>query len=193
MRKLFVRFALFSLVLLCIAAPARAADEPVEVEAATAPVRLDGHTLLYVAGVSSLPPADRAARISQRLKDVADDRGLAVDTLAVVPVDQGLEIRAGSRLIMTVTEIDARLENAPPGIVAAVHKSQFADAITRYRAERSPARLWRSSPVSLAATAALVAAVWLTILLFRRFDGPLERRYGSLVQAAPGKVGRVFF
>ncbi len=193
MRNFLVPFVLVILGGMATAGNAQVAVESAEVEAeaATAPVRLDGRTLLSVAGVSSLPPSDRAARISQRLKGVADDRSIAVDSLAVVPVEQGIEIRAGSRLIMTVTEMDARLEAAPPGIVAAVHKSQFADAITRYRAERTPAHLWRSTLVSLAATAALVAALWLTVVLFRRLDRFLERRYGTLVQSAHGKVGDV--
>ena len=193
MRQLLVRSVVALLASLALAGQARAADQAPEAaaEAATAPVRLDGHTLLSVAGISSRTPADRAAGISQRLREVAADPGIPVDSLNVVPVDQGLEIRAGPRLIMTVTELDARLEGTSPAIVAAVHKSQFAEAITRYRAERSPARLWRSTLVSLAATAALAAAIWLTVIVFRRLDRALERRYGALVQAAPGKVGDV--
>jgi small-conductance mechanosensitive channel len=193
MRQLLVRSVVVLLAGLGLAGHSMAADPAAEAaaEAATAPVRLDGHTLLSVAGISSRTPADRAAGISQRLREVAGDPGIAVDSLTVVPVDQGLEIRAGPRLIMTVTELDARLEGTSPAIVAAVHKAQFAEAIARYRAERSPARLWRSALVSLLATAALAAALWLTVVLFRRLDRVLERRYGALVQAAPGKVGDV--
>jgi small-conductance mechanosensitive channel len=193
MRKILIPFVLFALASVAIAGPARAAEEAVDVvaEAATAPVRLDGRTLLSVAGVSSRTPSDRAEAIARRLKDIADDPGIAVDSVTIEPGEQGLEIRAGSRLIMTVTEVDARLEAAPLAIVATVHKNQFADAITRYRAERSPEHLWRSTLVSLAATAALVAAIWLTGLVFRRLDRFLEQRYGTLVQSAHGKVGDV--
>jgi small-conductance mechanosensitive channel len=42
--------------------------------------------------------------------------------------------------------------------------------------------------VSLAATVALAVAVWLVLLLFRRLDAVLERRYGALVHTAHGKV-----
>jgi small-conductance mechanosensitive channel len=87
--------------------------------------------------------------------------------------------------------MDARVEGAPLALVAATHQNQFADAIRRYRAERSPAQLWRSALVSLAATALLVAALWLTVVLIRRFDGFLERRYGALLQSSQGKVGDV--
>lgn len=183
--------SVFALVAgLALAGPPCAAADTVEpaAEAVMAPVRLDGRTLLSVTGISSRPPADRAAGISERLKAIAGDPGIPVAALAVVPVERGLEIRAGSRPIMTVTEMDARLEGASPEVVAAVHKAQFAEGIARYRADRSPAKLWRSTLVSLAATVALVLAIWLTIALFRRLDRLLEVRYGSLVRAAPGKV-----
>jgi small-conductance mechanosensitive channel len=174
---------------------AQAADGPegaeVAAEAATAPVRMDGRTLLSVGGISSRQPADRAAAIAQRLKDIADNPGIAVDSIGVAPGpgNEGLEIRAGTQLIMLVTAGDAQREGASPVLVANAHKTQFAEAITRYRAERSPDRLIRSALVSVAATAALAVVGWLILVLFRRLDALLERRYGVLVQAAHGKVG----
>jgi small-conductance mechanosensitive channel len=195
MRKFFISCAMAVLASLALASYARAEDVVAEAaaEAATAPVRLDGRTLLSVGGISSRTPGDRAEAISQRLKDIADDPDMAVDSLGVVPGpgNEGLEIRAGTRLIMLVTDGDARREGASPALVANAHKVQFAEAITRYRAERLPERLLRSALVSLAATGALVLAIWLTVVLFRRFDALLERRYGTLTQAGHGKVGDV--
>ncbi|MEQ1800865.1 MAG: mechanosensitive ion channel family protein [Gammaproteobacteria bacterium] len=195
MRRFFVSCAIAVLASLALTGYARAEDVVAEAaaEAATAPVRLDGRTLLAVGGISSRTPQDRAEAISQRLKDIAGDPDIAVDALGVVPGpgNEGLEIRAGTRLIMLVTDGDARREGASPALVANAHKVQFAEAITRYRADRSPERLWRSALVSLAATGALVLAIWLTVLLFRRFDALLERRYGTLTQAGHGKVGDV--
>jgi small-conductance mechanosensitive channel len=173
-----------------LAGHAQAAGEAADdtAEAVTAPVRLDGRTLLSVGGISSREPEDRAEAISRRLKDVADDPAVAADSLSIVPEAQGLEIRAGNRLIMVVTDVDAQREGAPASLVATAHKIRFVDAITRYRAERSPGRLQRSVLVSLVVTATLAAAVWLAVILFRRLDALLERRYGSLVESAPGKV-----
>jgi small-conductance mechanosensitive channel len=159
-------------------------------EAPTAPVRLDGRALLAVGGISSRTPEDRAAAIAKRLKDVADDPALAPDSLAIVPGPggQSLEIRAGTRTIMLVTEADARREGATADLVANAHRLQFAEAIARYRADRTPGRLWRSVVLSLAATAALVVATWLLLLQSRRLDAALERRYRTLVESAQGKV-----
>jgi len=190
MRRLVASFSLVVLGSLAIASYARAADQPSEdtAEASTAPVRLDGRTLLVVGGISSRPAGDRAEAISQRVQDIADDPGIPLEAIEVVPGPQGPEIRAGGRLIMAVTTLDAQREGVSPELLAATHRAQFADAILRYRAERSPGRLWRSVLVSLAATVALVVAVWLLLLLFRRLDAALERRYGALVQSAQGKV-----
>jgi small-conductance mechanosensitive channel len=190
MKRLIAGFLLMMLVGLAPARYAQAAPQSAEdiAEAGTAPVRLDGRTLLMVSGVSSRPAGDRAEAISRRLRDIADEPAITVDSIGIVPGPQGPEIRAAGRLIMTVTTMDAEQEGVATDLLAATHRIQFADAILRYRAERSPARLWQSTLVSLATTVALIAAVWLVQLLFRRLDVVLDRRYDALLQSAHGKV-----
>ena len=188
-------FGFLLVVLGCIALTGHARAEgvapevaAVAAEASTAPVRLDGRTLLLVRGISSFTPESRAAAIVGRLTDVARDPGIAVDSLTVVPGPAGLEIRAGSRPIMAVTTLDAQAEGVSLEVLAAAHKARFADAIQSYRVERSPEQLGRGVLVSLAATVALAGGIWLVAFLFRRLDAALERRYGALVQTGHGKV-----
>ncbi len=190
MKRFAAGFLLMMLVGLASAGYAQAAPQSAEdaAEAGTAPVRLDGRTLLMVSGVSSLPAGDRAEAISRRLQDIADEPAITIDSIGIVPGPQGPEIRAAGRLIMAVTTMDAEREGVAPDLLAATHRIQFTDAILRYRVERSPARLWQSTLASLATTAALIAAVWLVRLLFRRLDVVLDRRYNALVQLAHGKV-----
>ncbi len=115
MRKSTATCLLVALASVFLAGHTRAQGEDVEpaAEIATDAVRLDGYTLLSVAGISSLPATERAAAISGRIKGIADDPGVAVDTIAVVPVAQGLEIRAPGRPIMVVSSADARREGVP--------------------------------------------------------------------------------
>ena len=191
MRKLVCRFACIVLGGIVLAGIAHAAADAASdaVEVATAPVRLDGRTLLSVPGTSSRPAEVRAAAITQRILDIAGDARVGTDVIAVVQGSLGVEIRAGSRLIMLVTTLDAQAEGVSVEMLANAHRGQIAEAIDRYRAERSPERLGRSAIVSLLATVLFIAAAVLATFLFRRFDAFLERRYGSLVGGLRGKVG----
>ncbi len=190
MRKSTATCLLVALASVFLAGHTRAQGEDVEpaAEIATDAVRLDGYTLLSVAGISSLPATERAAAISGRIKGIADDPGVAVDTIAVVPVAQGLEIRAPGRPIMVVSSADARREGVPLELLAELNKIRITEAIIRYRSERTPAQLRRSATVGLAATGTLLAALWLAVVLFRRLDGWLARRYEALVQSRSSKL-----
>src|SRR5437899_10628977 len=56
----------------------------VEADIPTAPVEFDGKVLLRVRGVSSLPAAERARLISERLTAVAADTNIPVDAFHAV-------------------------------------------------------------------------------------------------------------
>lgn len=185
MQRTIAMCLLVALAGVFLAGHARAQGEDVEpaAEIATDAVRLDGYSLLSVSGISSLPSTERAAAISGRIKGIADDPGIAVDTIAVVPAAQGLEIRAPGRPIMVVSPADARREGVPLELLAELNKIRITEAIDRYRSERTPGQLRRSALVSLAATGILLAALWLAAFLFRRLDGWLARRYEALVQS----------
>ena len=143
MKRFAAGFLLMMLVGLASAGYAQAAPQSAEdaAEAGTAPVRLDGRTLLMVSGVSSLPAGDRAEAISRRLQDIADEPAITIDSIGIVPGPQGPEIRAAGRLIMAVTTMDAEREGVAPDLLAATHRIQFADALLRYRAERPRERV----------------------------------------------------
>src|SRR5690242_18776211 len=83
------------------AAPAPAsAPAASEAEIETAPVDLDGTVLFRVRGVSSLPAAERARLIHDRLAAVAADGSIPVDSLRVVDDERVSRIRAGDRVLL---------------------------------------------------------------------------------------------
>lgn len=168
-----------------VAAPAA------DIEAETAPVRLDDYTLFSVRGISSRPAEARAAAIAERIREAAADSAVTVDSVTVVPESLGLALRAGNRVLMYVTDVDAQVESAPASVLAEAHRGQVAEAIERYRAERTPERLLRSAGISVLATAIAVAVALLFAWLFRLLDATLERRYKARLESLSHKLGDV--
>ena len=112
-----------------------------EAEVATAPVELDGAVLFRVRGVSSLPAAERARLIEERLTSIAADSTIPVDSLRAVELESASRIVAGDRPIMTVISADASLEQVSVNELAAVHVMRLRQAIAGYRDARSTTAL----------------------------------------------------
>src|SRR5688572_23894026 len=131
------------LAALLASAPRAIAQDPAappadEGEVLTAPVELDGAFLLRVRGVSSLPAAERARLIRERLIEVAGDESVPADSVRVVDDPNITRIMAGDRPIMGLVDADASLEQVTRSILAATHRLRLQQAIADYRAARSP-------------------------------------------------------
>lgn len=179
----------FALAAVAPAPRATAAVEPDDAEVETAPVRLDGRTLFAVRGTSSRPAKARAESIVERIRDAAEDAAVSTESLVVAPEPLGLSIRAGTRLLMYVSEADAKLEAVTPAILAEVHRRQIAETIERYRAEREPEHLLAGAGIAALATALAVGAILLLGFLLRRLDAILERRYRARIESLSEKLG----
>src|SRR5262249_21193970 len=92
-------------------APPETPRERGEPATVTAPVMLDGEPLFRVGGVTARPAEERARLIGDRIAAVAADRTVSPDSLRIVEVEGGSEIRAGDRLLVTIVEADADVED----------------------------------------------------------------------------------
>jgi small-conductance mechanosensitive channel len=154
-----------------VAAPAQP-----EEEVATAPVELDGTVLLRVRGVSSLPAAERARLIQERLTEIAADETVTAESVTVVDDENVSRIMAGDRLLLGVTDADASIEQVSRPVLAAAHARGLREAIAAYRAARSPSALRRNALNALGGTVALIAAVLAVFWARRRLDRLLTNR-----------------
>ncbi|MCC7258071.1 MAG: mechanosensitive ion channel [Gammaproteobacteria bacterium] len=168
---------------------AEGGTDTAEFEVETAPVRLDGRTLFIVRGTTSRPAQVRAASIVQRIADAAEDPAVDAAALTVVTEPVGLSIRAGSHLLLFVTEADARIEAMTPQVLAEFHRRQIAESIDRYRAERTPERVLASAGLAVLGTAIAAGASLLFGWLLRRLDALLERRYAARIESLSAKLG----
>jgi len=172
-------------LLLRPAAAAGQTGDDVDAQAApdSAAVIVDGVELFRVAGSASFPAADRASRVRDRITAAADDANLPVNAIKTEPRESRIDIVAGTRHLVGVIGADAAIEGVAVSDAALVRALRIREAVTRYRAERTPERLVQSALVAGAATAVAALVLWLTWRGFRRVRLGLEQRYRKRVHS----------
>ncbi len=152
-------------------------------EPGVAMVRVDGHPLFLVHGMSSKPATERAHDIGNRITAAAADPTVSPDSLFVSETPLGSQILAEDVPIIMISDADAHLERLTRVQAAALHMKRIRDAIVTYRAERSPKNLLKEALVAVAATAALLVALALLIWARRRFESMVQVRFQKGVSA----------
>jgi len=156
---------------------AAASGEDVPEAVALAPVVIDGQTLFRVRGSDAVPAAERAEAIVNRIVAIARDARIATGTLTVEERPLGSTIVAGSQVVMSVLEVDARVEGIERPVLAQINLQQITQAIVRYRADRDTQVLVRSAGYAAAVAVALAIGLYGLLRLRGRVDTTLERRY----------------
>ena len=152
--------------------------------AESAPVIIDGKTLLLVRGVAALPAEERADAIAGRISDLAADSGFSPDDLVIVELDDRSEFRVGERMIFTLVDEDAQLEGVHRKTLAEVCLPRLRAAIVDYRADRDPTVLFHRALLALTAAGALTLLLGVILWAFRRLVAALERS----VKRSAGRV-----
>jgi small-conductance mechanosensitive channel len=172
------------LALLCLSIPVAlarqlppgASPDPEAERDPVAPVLVGGEAILWITtGAGPYTPQFRADRIGQRLHDAIRDRSLHDPTVTVTENESSSELRAGSRLLMVVTQQDARHLGAPRAAVAQQYARELELAIRSERLRYAPATLIRSGVYSLLATLVLLGAVRLIRRIARAIQKAANR------------------
>jgi small-conductance mechanosensitive channel len=133
-------------------------------DAFAAPVVIDGETLFFVRGFSALPAPERAARIEQRILEIAELPEFVELEFEVREDDLGLAILANGRLLTVTTQADAQLEQISLTLLAELHADAIKKSIANYRSGRSDAALIDSAMVAVGWT---VGFALLTVLFLK--------------------------
>ncbi len=147
-----------------------------------APVVVDGQELFQVRGVSAYPAEQRAQTIAGRIEDLAADKSIPVDQLRIVETGEVTRIQAGDHNVMGIVDADASIEGIPRRILSEVYLGKIKNAVERHRHERSPRVLLLNSLHAVGATVLLAVILFLIILISRRLEQAIERRYKSKFQ-----------
>jgi small-conductance mechanosensitive channel len=148
----------------------------------TVPVILEGESLFRVRGFSALPAEQRATLIAGRIESIAADSSIRAEDLRLLEAGDQTRILAGDRLVMTITDTDAKTEDLTRSIISGVYLEKVKSAIVRYRSDRSPRALLKGSSYALGATVIMALALFLLFRTRRHFEKRVELRYKARIQ-----------
>ena len=137
---------------------------------AMASVIVDGMWVGKVRGISSYPAEDRARLIRNQIISVARDETFSTQDLMVVNEDDRSLVFAGDRILLSVFDMDAEVENLDRKLLAEVTRSKIAEVIENYRRDRTPKLLLTNAAYALALTAVLALLFWGIRRFFKRLD-----------------------
>jgi small-conductance mechanosensitive channel len=156
--------------------PPLAAEAPIVERAA---VKLDGVELFLVRGATSYPAEQRARVIGDRIRALAADPSVGIDSLRVVEADNQTNILAGDRLVMGVIDADAEIEGISRKLMAELYQTRIAKAIAAYRSDRNPRVLLTHSLYAIGATLAAIFLFFVIRRVTRWLDALAMRRLGQ--------------
>jgi small-conductance mechanosensitive channel len=164
---------------------APAPDAPLAVEAPVverAAVKLDGIQLFVVRGATSYPAEQRASDIGDRIRALAADPTVGIDSLRLVEADNQTSILAGDRLVMRVIDADAEIEGVSRKLMAELYQARIAKAIAAYRNDREPLLLLTHALYAIGATLAAVLLFFVIRRVIRWLDALANRRLGQHIE-----------
>jgi small-conductance mechanosensitive channel len=185
-------FVLLSAGSLAAEPAATVPDDSALVEGMSAPVVVDGTVLFRVRGVSAFPAEKRAQVIADRIVELADDPAFTKEALRIEEQAHMSVVMAGNKLVMGVTDADARLDGIDRQTLARGVVFGIGEAVDAWRQDRSPATLQRNALVALGATFALAIALWGGAWLYRRLRELLEKRLHRRIHDVELRGFRIF-
>jgi small-conductance mechanosensitive channel len=151
-------------------------------------VVIDGrHILSVYQSIGSISPTERADKIAERIVAVAKDQGVSPESVGLVEQEAWTEITANGKLLMAVTDTDAKLAAKTRKQLANEDAGNIRQAILNYRKEHN----WRSFLwdilYAFLATVALVPFVWIVKKLRLHGRGRLEKWISARTESVEKK------
>jgi small-conductance mechanosensitive channel len=143
-----------------------------QVKSQGSPVILGDETLFYIqAGIGSFSPEFRSQVISKRLKDLAKETEVNLDTLQIVDNESisTTDIRIGDRSLVTIVDVDAVAAGKSRKELADLYLQSIKESITRFRDSYSIQSISRGIAYTLIATIILVGSLIAIAKLMPRF------------------------
>ncbi len=153
----------------------------------TAPVMVDGATILRVRGISAFPADQRAKVIADRIRDIARNPAIWPDALHVQETSVSTQILADRQLVINVYDADAAVEAMDRKLLGNLYLDRIRAAIVAYRTERGAPALQRAAAAAAVATLVFAVLVVTVIWLRRKLDAMLDSRYRQQIDALAAK------
>ena len=128
-------------------------------------VEIEGRPVLTVyESVATLSSEERANGIKNRILSIARDTGASADSIRLEPHDAWTEIIVGNKVIMAVTDEDARAAARSRPELALANAESIRQTIETYRRDHSWRLILRGVLYTLLATLVLLLALWIVRL-----------------------------
>jgi small-conductance mechanosensitive channel len=147
------------------------------------PVRIDDMVLFHVRGISAFPAADRAEAIEERIKKIAADPAVNIDSITSVESEISTDLIADGRPIMSIFDVDASLEGVPRQLLAKAYITKLRTSIEKFRKDRSTEGLVKNALFALLATVIFIVSLKLLLWLLRKLNAVIESRYKARIHA----------
>lgn len=168
-----------------------AAHPPEGLPVDAANVVVNGEVLFKVRGVTAFPAHKRSQLITQRIEKLAEDREFDPASLATAEEPDRSVVRAGNTVVVAIYDEDARLEGLGRHLLVNLYAERIRKVIQEYRNDRKPEVIIKAVLYAAAATAVLFALVYGIVVLFRRINAWLERRFRRRIEALEMKSLRI--
>ena len=154
-----------------------------EPDTKVAPIRIDDMVLFYVRGIKAFPAGDRAEAIEERIKKLAADPAVEIDSITSVESKMSTDLVADGRPIMSIFDVDASLEGVPRQILAKAYITKLRTSIEKYRKDRITESLIKNALFALLATVIFIVSLKLLLWLLRKLNAVIESRYKAKIHA----------
>lgn len=155
---------------------ANAGDTSAPTLAPSAAVVLDGEPLFQVRGFKNLTAQFRADSIAERIKRLAEDPYLNIESIALAGDEFSMDVIAGDTIIVSVLEPDAAAEGVSRSELANRLVDKIRSAMIKYREEHSIRNLLTGLLFAFIATALLAGFIYGLIRLFQKLEHSLDAR-----------------
>jgi small-conductance mechanosensitive channel len=152
----------------------------IEKELDSALVTLDGETILRVMGYTAVPAAERAGKIEERLRNLANTPSIPLNSITVREDKNFSEFSAGDQFLFILTEKDAELERVPRAILVKGTLTKLQTVLEHYRSDRTPKHLIQSALYAGLATILYLVLLWIFLKILRKFLGWLNQKIGFI-------------
>ena len=161
-------------------ATAASASDSLSMTAPSWDVTLGGERLYSIStAFKTIPPAQRARLVSERLESLAKNPNFEPDSLRVIETEISSDVQAGDLIALAVLDADTVGTGLDRHALAEQRERLVAAAIARYRDQRNARSLARAIGACILATLMLVAGLFVLKRLHRRVTRTLNRWIGA--------------
>ena len=158
------------------AAPSDAPPEVKDPASVPGVVVIEGRRILTVyQAIGNITPTERAERIADRIEAAGKEGKFAPESIGTKPQDAWTEIRANDKVLMVVTNEDARIAGKPREQLAAEDAGSIRQALLNYRKDHSWKTIFKGITYTAIVTTILVPIIWLLRRIRLAVRARLER------------------